>query len=217
MSETPPPISQISHYRTVSRLGAGGMGEVYLAHDSRLDRDVAIKVLPQDFASDPERLARFDREAKVLAFLNHPGIAAIYSLLEERGSTFLVMELVQGETLGERLERKPLLIEEALELAAQIAEAVEAAHSKLVIHRDLKPGNIMISTESRIKVLDFGLARVSTPKSSLLDRPEKLESPTWAWQGSIHSPTIAGAIMGSAGYMSPEQIRGEDLDKRSDI
>lgn len=217
MSETPPPISQISHYRIVSRLGAGGMGEVYLAHDSRLDRDVAIKVLPQDFASDPERLARFDREAKVLASLNHPGIAAIYSLLEERGSTFLVMELVQGETLGERLERKPLLIEEALELAAQIAEAVEAAHSKLVIHRDLKPGNIMISTEGRIKVLDFGLARVSTPKSSLLEGPEKLESPTLAWQGSIHSPTIAGAIMGSAGYMSPEQIRGEDLDKRSDI
>ena len=203
MSETPPPISQISHYRIVSKLGAGGMGEVYRAHDSRLDRDVAIKVLPQDFVSDPERLARFDREAKVLASLNHPGIAAIYSLLEEQGRTFLVMELVEGETLGERLERKPLLIEEALELAAQIAEAVEAAHSKLVIHRDLKPGNIMISTEGRIKVLDFGLARISTPKSSLLDRPEKLESPTLAWQGSMHSPTIAGAIKGSAGYMSP--------------
>lgn len=216
MSETPP-ISQISHYRIVSKLGAGGMGEVYRAHDSRLDRDVAIKVLPQDFASDPERLARFDREAKVLASLNYPGIASIYSLLEERGSTFLVMELVEGETLAERLERRPLLIEEALELAAQIAEAVEAAHSKLVIHRDLKPGNIMISTEGRIKVLDFGLARVSTPKSSLLDQPYKLESPTLAWQGSMHSPTIAGMIMGSAGYMSPEQIRGEELDKRSDI
>src|SRR5512138_3882673 len=130
MSEPPSPTSQISHYQIVSRLGAGGMGEVYRAHDSRLARDVAIKVLPEDFASDPERLARFDREAKILASLNHSGIAAIYSVLEERASTFLVMELVEGETLGERLERKPLLIEEALELAAQIAEAIEAAHSK---------------------------------------------------------------------------------------
>ncbi|MEP7148291.1 MAG: protein kinase [Acidobacteriota bacterium] len=209
--------SILSHYRIVSKIGAGGMGEVYRAHDSRLDRDVAIKALPADFASDPERLARFNREAKILASLNHPGIASIYAVVEESGGTFLVMELVEGETIEDLLERKSLSIEQALEFSLQIAEAVEAAHSRSIIHRDLKPANIMISAEGKVKVLDFGLARSSENASSRMDRPEMLESPTMAWQGSRHSPTIAGTIMGSAGYMSPEQVRGEDVDKRSDI
>src|SRR5208282_2466962 len=189
----------IGSYRITAKLGAGGMGEVYRAHDTKLDRDVAIKVLPPALAKDPERLARFEREAKVLASLNHPNIAQIYGV-EERA---LVMELVAGETL-----KGPMPLETALNYAKQIADALEAAHDKGIVHRDLKPANIMITPAGVVKVLDFGLAAVA--QSS--DPSNPANSPTLTI-----SPTRAGMILGTAGYMSPEQARGKPVDKRADI
>jgi serine/threonine-protein kinase len=189
----------IGSYRVTAKLGAGGMGEVYRARDTKLDRDVAIKVLPASFAQDPERLARFEREAKVLASLNHPNIAQIYGI-EDRA---LVMELVPGESL-----KGPLPLETALNYARQIADALEAAHEKNIIHRDLKPANIMITPTGVVKVLDFGLAAVS--QSS--DPSDPANSPTLTI-----SPTRAGMILGTAAYMSPEQARGKPVDKRADI
>jgi serine/threonine protein kinase len=149
----------LSHYQITSQLGKGGMGEVYQAKDQKLGRDVAIKVLPEEFARDADRLARFEREAKLLASLNHPNIAAIYGLEEAEGTNFLVLELIEGDTLAERIKAGPIPIEEALKLSLQISEALEAAHEKGVIHRDLKPANIKITPEGKIKVLDFGLAK----------------------------------------------------------
>ena len=201
--------NRLGPYEIVGPLGAGGMGEVYLARDSRLGRDVAIKALPDALATDPERLARFEREAKVLASLNHSGVGAIYGLEEEGSHRYLVLEYVQGETLAERLKRGALPLDEALPLAKQIAEALEAAHEKGIVHRDLKPANIMVTDEGRAKVLDFGLARSAESVSFDPDSPT-IASPA-------HSPTIAGVIMGTAGYMSPEQARGKVVDKRSDI
>src|SRR5271170_2756089 len=189
----------IGSYRITAKLGAGGMGEVYRAHDTKLDRDVAIKVLPPSFAQDPERLARFEREAKVLASLNHPNIAQIYGI-EDRA---LVMELVDGATL-----QGPLPLETAQDYARQIADALEAAHEKNIIHRDLKPANIMITPDGVVKVLDFGLAAVA--QSS--DPSNPANSPTLTI-----SPTRAGMILGTAAYMSPEQARGKAVDKRADI
>jgi serine/threonine-protein kinase len=186
-------------YEILAPIGAGGMGEVYRARDTKLDRDVAIKVLPASFAQDPERLARFEREAKVLASLNHSNIAQIYGI-EDRA---LVMELVDGETL-----QGPLPLETALNYARQIADALEAAHDKGIIHRDLKPANIMITPAGVVKVLDFGLAAVA--QSS--DPSNPANSPTLTI-----SPTRAGIILGTAGYMSPEQARGKLVDKRADI
>lgn len=186
----------IGHYRITGRLGEGGMGEVYRATDSKLGRDVAIKVLPAAFADDPDRMARFEREAKVLASLNHPNIAAIYGI-EERA---IVMEMVHGETL-----KGPLPLDTALNYASQIGSALEAAHEKGVIHRDLKPANIMVTPDGVIKVLDFGLAAVALG-------PDPNNSPTLTM-----SPTRAGIILGTAGYMSPEQARGRPVDKRADI
>src|SRR3984893_5235843 len=154
-----PSGTQLGPYEILSAIGAGGMGEVYRAHDTKLGRDVAIKVLPETFAHDPERLSRFQREAKMLASLNHPNIAAIYGLEEDASKSYLVMELVPGETLRERIAREgPLPVEEALGICRQIAEALEAAHDKGLIHRDLKPGNIMVTPEGRVKLLDFGIA-----------------------------------------------------------
>ena len=196
-------------YEIVGPLGAGGMGEVYLARDSRLGRDVAIKALPDALAADPERLSRFEREAKVLASLNHSGVGAIYGLEEAGGHRYLVLEFVQGETLADRLKRGAIPLDEALPLAKQIAEALEAAHEKGIVHRDLKPANIMVTDEGRAKVLDFGLARSAESVSFDPDSPT-VASPA-------QSPTIAGVIMGTAGYMSPEQARGKVVDKRSDI
>src|SRR5271169_4937721 len=189
----------IGSYRITAKLGAGGMGEVYRARDTKLDRDVAIKVLPPSFAQDPERLARFEREAKVLASLNHPNIAQIYGV-EERA---LVMEWVEGQTL-----EGPLPLDTALNYARQIADALEAAHEKNIIHRDLKPANIMITPAGVVKVLDFGLAAVA--QSS--DPSNPASSPTLTI-----SPTRAGMILGTAAYMSPEQARGKAVDKRADI
>ena len=149
----------LAHYNITAKLGAGGMGEVYRANDTRLGRDVAIKVLPPEFAKDDQRLARFEREAQLLASLNHPNIAAIHGLEEAEGERFLVLELVEGETLAERIARGAIPVEESFGLAVQIAEALEAAHEKGVIHRDLKPANIKITPDGKIKVLDFGLAK----------------------------------------------------------
>jgi serine/threonine-protein kinase len=185
------------------------MGEVYRAKDTKLGRDVAIKVLPHEFAASPERLARFQREATVLASLNHPNIGAIYGLEESGSVRFLVLELVPGETRDERLEKRPLPLAEALELASQIADALSAAHDKGVIHRDLKPANIKITPEGQIKVLDFGLAK------ALVDEPgdrKHSDSPTL----SAHAARV-GVILGTAAYMSPEQARGRPVDKRTDI
>jgi serine/threonine protein kinase len=193
------PGDKLGPYEILAPIGAGGMGEVYRARDTKLDRDVAIKILPAALAQDPERLARFEREAKVLASLNHPNIAQIYGI-EDRA---LIMELVAGEDL-----KGPLPIETALNYARQIADALEAAHEKGIVHRDLKPADIMITPAGVVKVLDFGLAAVA--QSS--DSSDPVNSPTLTI-----SPTRAGMILGTAAYMSPEQARGKAVDKRADI
>src|SRR5262249_44617275 len=185
------------------------MGVVYEALDSTLNRHVALKVLPEAFLNDPERVARFDREAKLLAALNHPHVAGIYGFEEARGIRFLVLELVSGETLAERLTRGPLAIEEALAVCRQIAEGLEAAHEKGIIHRDLKPGNVKLTPEGKVKVLDFGLAKVFGDDFSGSDLSR---SPTMTAQA-----TLKGVVLGTAAYMSPEQARGKALDRRTDI
>jgi len=199
-------------------LGRGGMGEVYLARDTRLDRQVAIKALPAHLAQDPDRLARFQREAKALASLSHLGIGAIYGLEEAGGHQYLILEYIEGETLADRLSSGPIAVAEALTLAKQIAEALEVAHEKGIIHRDLKPANVMVTPDGVVKVLDFGLARTAdgAPPSSAVASGGP-ESPTVTSPARLHSPTIPGVIMGTAGYMSPEQARGKPVDKRSDI
>jgi serine/threonine protein kinase/Tol biopolymer transport system component len=202
--------SRLGPYEVLSALGAGGMGEVYRARDSRLNRDVAIKILLPVVAGDPDRLARFEREAQVLASLNHPNIAHIHGVEEADGVTALVLELVEGEDLAQRIARGPVPLDEALPIARQIAEALEAAHERGIIHRDLKPANIKIRPDGTVKVLDFGLAKA-------VDRSDgsgvnAMNSPTL----SIHS-TQAGIILGTAAYMSPEQAAGKPIDKRSDL
>ena len=200
-------------YRIVAPLGAGGMGEVYRATDTKLGRDVAVKVLPESLAADPERLARFEREAKVLASLNHPNIAAIYGLEGTGSTSALVMELVEGETLGERLERGRIPLEDCLSIARQIAEALEAAHEKGIVHRDLKPANVKLTPEGKVKVLDFGLAKAISPVAgSSGSLTEVANSPT-----ITRHATAMGAILGTAAYMSPEQAKGKAVDKRADI
>src|SRR5262245_25159184 len=181
------------------------MGEVYRATDTKLNRDVAIKILPESFASDPDRLARFTREAQVLASLNHPNIAAIYGV-EERA---IVMELVDGPTLAERIAQGPIAPEEALPIARQITEALEYAHERGIVHRDLKPANVKVTPEGRVKVLDFGLAKALAADAHAAD---PMSSPTITMRA-----TVAGMIMGTAGYMSPEQAKGKPVDRRADI
>lgn len=199
-------------------LGRGGMGEVYLARDTRLDRQVAIKALPANLSQDPDRLARFQREAKVLASLNHPGIGAIYGLEEANGHQYLILEFVEGETLADRLAKGPIPVDRSLSVAKQIAEALEVAHEKGVIHRDLKPSNVMVTPDGVVKVLDFGLARTAEGAPSTTNAPALADSPTITSPARYaHSPTIPGVVMGTAGYMSPEQARGKPVDKRSDI
>jgi len=202
---------------TIEReLGRGGMGVVYLGTDTRLDRRVAIKALPADLASDADRLTRFQREAKVLASLNHPNVGGIHGLEHTEGQQYLVLEYIEGETLAERLGAGPISVADSLTIATQIAEALEAAHEKGIIHRDLKPGNVMVTPEGVVKVLDFGLARTADGSPPSSNTPAKADSPT-VTSPARHSPTIPGAIMGTAGYMSPEQARGKPVDKRSDI
>ena len=196
-------------YEIVALIGVGGMGEVYRARDTKLGRDVAIKVLPEELARERERLDRFEREAKLLAALNHTNIATLYGFEESGTQQFLVMELVEGETLAERIARGPIPIDEALPLFIQIAEGLYAAHEKGIIHRDLKPSNIKITPEGQIKILDFGLAKAFASKDDVL--AEASQSPT------LTKGTALGVIMGTAAYMSPEQARGKSVDKRTDI
>ncbi len=204
-----PGTSLAGRYEIIKELGRGGMGEVYLAEDTNLKRQVAIKVLPQPFALDQERLARFEREARVLASLNHPNIATIYGLERSDGRQLLVMELVEGETLAELLKKGPLPVEEALDVCRQIAEGLESAHDNGIIHRDLKPANIKITPDRKIKILDFGLAKAYQEEPGAIDLSK---SPTLTDQ-----MTQPGAILGTAAYMSPEQARSRPVDRRADI
>jgi len=202
----------IAHYRITDKIGQGGMGEVYRATDTKLNRDVAVKVLPESFAKDRDRMARFSREAQVLASLNHPNIAAIHGLEEAGGKRALVMELVEGETLQERLHRGAMPLEEALSVAKQIADALEEAHEHGFIHRDLKPANVKITPKGTVKVLDFGLAKALEGEVGSGSSPDLSQSPTLS-----AAATAAGVIMGTAAYMSPEQARGQAVDRRADI
>ena len=202
------PGTTLGPYAVTAKIGEGGMGEVYRARDTTLDRDVAIKVLPDAFASDPERLARFEREAKVLASLNHPNIGAIYGLEKSGDTRALVLELVEGPTLADRIKQGPIPLDEALPIAKQIADALEAAHEAGVIHRDLKPANIKVRDDGTVKVLDFGLAKALDPNPT----GDPSQSPTLT-----AAATQMGVIMGTAAYMSPEQARGKTVDKRADI
>ncbi|HYN43935.1 MAG TPA: protein kinase [Thermoanaerobaculia bacterium] len=213
------PGSRLGPYEITAPLGEGGMGVVYRATDPKLKREVAIKVLPAAFAEDAERLARFEREAQVLAQLQHPNIASIYGLEESNGVRALVMELVEGEDLAERLKRGPFPLDEALAIARQIAEALEAAHEKGIVHRDLKPANVKLTPEGKVKVLDFGLAKAMDPPGGAASAADLARSPTM-----MNSPTMTathgtqlGVILGTAAYMAPEQARGAVVDKRADI
>jgi serine/threonine protein kinase len=199
----------LAGYHLQELLGAGGMGEVYRARDAKLGRDVAIKVLPSAVTSDPDRLARFEREARMLAALNHPNICAIYGLEEADGIQFLILERVEGTTLAERIEESPIPIVDVLAIARQIAEALEAAHDRGIVHRDLKPANIKITPDGVVKVLDFGLAKPTAAGGS---PPDLTQPPTLTIGG-----TREGVILGTAAYMSPEQARGKPIDKRTDI
>jgi serine/threonine-protein kinase len=203
------PGTSLGNYDVLSAIGRGGMGEVWRARDKKLGREIAIKTLPEQFAGDTERLARFEREARLLASLNHPNIASVYGLEEVSDTRFIVLELVEGETLAEILQRGPMATEGALKLALQIALAIEAAHEKGVIHRDLKPANIKVTPDGKVKVLDFGLAKAfeSDPSNSNLSN-----SPTISM-----AATAKGLILGTAAYMSPEQARGTTVDSRTDI
>jgi serine/threonine protein kinase len=206
------PGTRIGVFEITSPLGVGGMGEVYRARDTRLNRDVAIKVLPDAFAADVDRLARFEREAQTLGALNHPNIAQIYGVEELDTGRALVMELVEGETLAERIARGPIPADEAVQIARQMAEALETAHEAGIIHRDLKPANIRLRPDGGVKVLDFGLAKTFEPAGAA-DRRHVASSPTF----TSPAMTEAGIILGTASYMSPEQARGRGVDRRADI
>jgi serine/threonine protein kinase len=195
----------LGHYEILEPLGKGGMGEVYRARDTKLDRDVAIKVLPEDLATDADRLARFEREAKLLAALNHANIGAIHGLEESDDVRFLVLELIEGETLEQRLAKGAIPVPKALDIARQIAEALEAAHDEGIIHRDVKPANVLLTAKGGVKVLDFGIA-----KNTMLDANA-------AATAQATNLTTDGTLMGTPPYMSPEQMRGEEADKRADI
>jgi serine/threonine protein kinase len=205
--------TRIGPYEVLSLLGSGGMGEVYRARDARLHRDVALKLLPATVAADPDRLARFTREAQVLAALNHPNIGAIYGIEESEGITALVLELVEGPTLAERIVQGPIPLDDALTTARQMADALEFAHEQGIIHRDLKPANVKLRPDGTVKVLDFGLAKaVGSPGTTSGVMADATQSPTF----SAHA-TEAGIILGTAAYMSPEQARGRVVDRRADI
>lgn len=209
------PGTQLGPYQILAKLGEGGMGEVYRARDTRLNRDVALKVIPASFATDPDRLARFRREAQALASLNHPNIGHIYGLEEEAGSPALVLELIEGPTLADRLRHGNVTVPEALQIARQVALALEAAHEQGIVHRDLKPSNIKVKDDGTVKVLDFGLAKAlaQTGASATADgAPDSGDSPTLT-----NRATALGLILGTAAYMAPEQAKGKPVDKRADI
>ena len=211
------PGNVLADYEILSSLGAGGMGEVYRARDRTLGREVALKLLLESVSSDPERLARFEREARVLASLNHPNVAALHGFEAAGETRFLVMELVEGETLEERIERGALPLEEAISVFLQIAEGLEAAHEKSIVHRDLKPANVKLASgdsgsDGRVKILDFGLAKALEPESPSIAEPSVSASPTLTL-----AATVQGVLLGTAAYMAPEQARGRPVDKRADI
>jgi serine/threonine protein kinase len=210
--------ARLGVYEVTTQIGEGGMGQVYRARDTKLNRNVALKILPDLFANDPERLARFTREAQTLASLNHPNIAHIHGLEESNGVRALVLELVEGEDLSQRIARGPIPIDEALPIAKQIADALDAAHEQGVIHRDLKPANIKVRGDGTVKVLDFGLAKIleagGTSRAGGAGTEDVTQSPTIT---SLAMMTGAGMILGTAAYMSPEQARGRVVDKRSDV
>ena len=203
------PGRHLGPYEITAAIGAGGMGEVYRARDAKLGRDVALKVLPEAFARDAERMARFQREAKVLASLNHPNIASIYGLEDSSSTHALVMQLIEGPTLADRIKQGPIPIDEALRIAKQICEALEYAHERGIVHRDLKPANIKVTTDDAVKVLDFGLAKALEGDASSIDIST---SPTIS-----RMATMQGVLLGTAAYMSPEQAKGKSVDRRADI
>ena len=198
--------TKLGPYEILAPLGAGGMGEVYRARDTRLGRDVALKILPESFARDTDRLRRFEQEARAVAALNHPNILAIHDIGEQGGSPFLVSELLEGESLRAALDRGALPQRKTIEYGVQIAQGLAAAHDKGIIHRDLKPENIFITNDGRIKILDFGLAKLAQQTGADPDEPTLTAS-----------QTAAGVVMGTASYMAPEQVRGEVADPRTDI
>ena len=199
------PHQFIDHYEIVALIGSGGMGEVYRARDTRLNRDVAIKVLPGLSTAEPDRLRRFEQEARAAAALNHPNILAVYQMGMHQGAPYLVSELLEGETLRDRLKRGSLPVRKVVDYGVQIAKGLAAAHEKGIVHRDLKPENLFLTKDGHAKILDFGLARLTQPRESDLA------------QSSHEVQTMAGMLMGSMGYMSPEQVRGKAADQRSDI
>jgi serine/threonine-protein kinase len=224
------PGTRLGVYQITVQIGEGGMGQVYRATDTKLNRDVALKVLPEAFASDTDRLARFVREAQTLASLNHPNIAAIYGLERQDGQVgqegrerqegavgpFLVMELVEGEDLSQRIARGPIPLDEALPIATQIAEALEGAHEQGIIHRDLKPANIKVRADGTVKVLDFGLAKALEAGGAGQAGGAGRESVSMSPTLSMHA-TMAGVILGTAAYMAPEQAKGKAVDRRADV
>lgn len=199
--------TQLGSYQILSRLGAGGMGEVYRARDSRLDREVAIKVLPADFAKEEDRLRRFEQEAKATSALNHPNILTIYDIGEHEGSPFIVCELLEGEELRTRLDEGPIPLRKATEYAQQIVSGLSAAHEKGIVHRDLKPENLFITNDDRVKILDFGLAKLREQSTNIHGSEDVTK----------RAMTDPGVVMGTVGYMSPEQVRGQVAGHRSDI
>src|SRR6202043_1007139 len=205
------PGGKLGPYEIIAAIGAGGMGEVYRAKDTRLGRDVAIKVLPEALVKDVDRLRRFEQEARTIAALNHPNILGIHDIGTHEGAPFLVSELLDGETLREKIDAGPLPVKRAIEYGLGIAQGLAAAHAKGIVHRDLKPENVFITTDGRLKVLDFGLAKlVRSPVRGEQD-PRRRETI------ALTPLTEAGTVMGTVGYMSPEQVRGEEVDHRSDI
>ena len=199
--------TKLGPYEIQSAIGAGGMGEVYRAHDSRLGRDVALKILPESFTRESDRLHRFEQEARAVAALNHPNILAVFDIGQQNGSPYLVSELLEGETLRTVLDRGALSQRKAIEYGVQIAQGLAAAHEKGIVHRDLKPENIFLTRDARVKILDFGLAKQSQKASAATSDGVTLTS----------SHTAAGVVMGTASYMAPEQVRGEPADPRTDI
>jgi serine/threonine protein kinase len=202
------PGTTLAHYRIERQIGQGGMGEVYRAQDPRLRRDVAIKVLPEAFAQDPERLRRFEQEARAASALNHPNILTVHDVGIQGATHYLVTELLDGQSLRDALRDGPLSISQALDFGVQIARGLAAAHEQRIVHRDLKPENLFVTTDGRLKILDFGLARLATPRES---------EPDMSAETATKGLTRSGIVLGTVGYMAPEQVRGEEADSHSDI